>query len=48
MFEFLELPWPQYELLDIIEEYLDEVEEATETVDRYHCARWQRQGHKSG
>ena len=35
LFEFLELPWPQYELLDTIEEYLDEVEEATETVDRY-------------
>ena len=35
LFEFLELPWPQDEVLEAIEEYLDEVEEATETVDRY-------------
>lgn len=35
LFEFLALPWPREELLETIEEYLDEVEGATATVDRY-------------
>lgn len=35
LFEFLELPWPQDEVLEAIEEYLGEVERATATVDRY-------------
>ena len=35
LFEFLELPWPQDELLDTIEEYLDEVEKATPLVERF-------------
>ena len=35
LFEFLALPWPRVELLETIEDYLEEVEGATATVDRF-------------